>query len=130
MLFSTHQDHDGVRAPVANDSIYNGADDNATGCAALLAIMRAFQQEPARRSALFVYHGAEERGLLGSRYYSAHPTVPREEHRGGAECRDDGAATPPTARPCWAPWLTAPELLRPGENGPGRQPGRAPEVQA
>ncbi|MBO2010757.1 M28 family metallopeptidase [Hymenobacter negativus] len=77
VLFSTHQDHDGVRAPVAGDSIYNGADDNATGCAALLAIMRAFRQQPARRSALFVYHGAEERGLLGSRYFSANPTVPQ-----------------------------------------------------
>ena len=43
VLFSTHQDHDGVRAPIAGDSIYNGADDNATGCAALLAIMRAFK---------------------------------------------------------------------------------------
>ncbi|MEJ7663723.1 MAG: M28 family peptidase [Hymenobacter sp.] len=47
-----------MRAAIAGDSIYNGADDNATGCAALLAIMRAFKQKPARRSALFVYHGA------------------------------------------------------------------------
>ncbi|OON67060.1 M28 family peptidase [Hymenobacter sp. CRA2] len=78
VLFSTHQDHDGVRHAVAGDSIWNGADDNATGCAALLAIMRAFKQQPARRSALFVYHGAEERGLLGSRYYAATPTVPKE----------------------------------------------------
>jgi Zn-dependent M28 family amino/carboxypeptidase len=78
VLFSTHQDHDGVRKPVAGDSIRNGADDNATGCAATLALMRAFKQQPARRSALFVFHGAEERGLLGSRYYSAHPTVPRQ----------------------------------------------------
>jgi hypothetical protein len=78
VLFSTHQDHDGVRHTVAGDSIWNGADDNATGCAALLAIMRAFKQQPARRTALFVYHGAEERGLLGSRYYSANPTVPKE----------------------------------------------------
>ena len=77
VLFSTHQDHDGVRAPVAGDSIYNGADDNASGCAALLAIMRAFKQKPARRSALFVYQGSEERGLLGSTYFSAHPTVPQ-----------------------------------------------------
>ena len=77
VLFSTHQDHDGVRAPVAGDSIYNGADDNATGCAALLAIMRAFKQQPGRRTALFVYHGAEERGLIGSTYYAAHPTVPQ-----------------------------------------------------
>lgn len=78
VLFSTHQDHDGVRAPVAGDSIYNGADDNATGCAALLAVGRAFVQKPGRRSALFVYHGAEERGLLGSRYYAANPTVPKQ----------------------------------------------------
>ncbi|MBH8558483.1 M28 family peptidase [Hymenobacter negativus] len=77
VLFSTHQDHDGVRAPVAGDSIYNGADDNATGCAALLAIMRAFKQQPGRRSALFVYQGSEERGLIGSTYFSAHPTVPQ-----------------------------------------------------
>ncbi|UOQ99386.1 M28 family metallopeptidase [Hymenobacter sp. 5317J-9] len=77
VLFSTHQDHDGVRAPIAGDSIYNGADDNATGCAALLAIMRAFKQQPGRRSALFVYHGAEERGLIGSTYYAATPTVPQ-----------------------------------------------------
>ncbi|QIL75297.1 M28 family peptidase [Hymenobacter sp. HDW8] len=78
VLFSTHQDHDGVRKIVAGDSIWNGADDNATGCAALLATMRAFKQKPAKRTALFVFHGAEERGLLGSRYYAAHPTVPRE----------------------------------------------------
>ncbi|GAA4005639.1 hypothetical protein GCM10022408_16790 [Hymenobacter fastidiosus] len=78
VLFSTHQDHDGVRKAVAGDSIWNGADDNGTACAATLALMRAFRQQPARRSALFVFHGAEERGLLGSRYYSAQPTVPRE----------------------------------------------------
>ena len=75
VLFGTHQDHDGVREPVAGDSIYNGADDNATGCSAVLAIMRAWQQRPGRRSALFAFQGAEERGLLGSRYYSMHPTV-------------------------------------------------------
>ena len=75
VLFGTHQDHDGVREPVAGDSIYNGADDNATGCAAVLAIMRAFRERPGRRSALFAFQGAEERGLLGSRYYAAHPTV-------------------------------------------------------
>ena len=78
VLFSTHQDHDGIRRAVAGDSIFNGADDNATGCAATLAIMRAFAQKPGRRSALFVFHGAEERGLLGSRYFTANPTVPRE----------------------------------------------------
>lgn len=76
VLFSTHQDHDGVRRAVAGDSIWNGADDNASGCVATMALARAFVQKPAKRSALFVFHGAEERGLLGSRYFVAQPTVP------------------------------------------------------
>jgi hypothetical protein len=75
VLFSGHQDHDGVRLAYGTDSIYNGADDNASACAALLAIARAFKKNPGKRSALFVWHGAEERGLLGSRWYAAHPTV-------------------------------------------------------
>jgi hypothetical protein len=75
VLFSGHHDHDGVRFPVDGDSIYNGADDNASVCAALLAIGRAFVAHPGRRSALFVWHGAEEKGLVGSRWYAAHPTV-------------------------------------------------------
>ena len=77
VLFSGHQDHDGVRSPIAGDSIWNGADDNATASVALLAIGRAFVKQPAPRSALFVWHGAEERGLLGSRWYAERPTVPR-----------------------------------------------------
>jgi hypothetical protein len=87
VLFSSHVDHDGVRNPVSlgddarrgvTDSVWHGADDNASVSAALLAIGRAFTRAPGRRSALFVWHGAEERGLLGSRWYAAHPTVPRE----------------------------------------------------
>jgi hypothetical protein len=76
VLFSSHQDHDGVRYTVAGDSIWNGADDNASTSVALLAIARAWVKQPSKRSALFVFHGAEERGLLGSRYYVAHPIVP------------------------------------------------------
>jgi hypothetical protein len=76
VLFSAHQDHDGDRYPVQGDSIWNGADDNATTSVALLAIGRAFAASPARRSALFIWHGAEERGLMGSRWYVKHPTVP------------------------------------------------------
>ena len=78
VLYSTHQDHDGVRRAVAGDSIWNGADDNASGCTATMAIGRAFARKPGKRSALFIFHGAEERGLLGSRYYVEHPTVPKE----------------------------------------------------
>jgi hypothetical protein len=77
VLFSGHHDHDGIGAPVAGDSIWNGADDNATVSVALLAIGRAWKQRPGARSALFVWHGAEERGLLGSRWFAEHPTVPK-----------------------------------------------------
>jgi hypothetical protein len=76
VVFSSHQDHDGVRYTVAGDSIWNGADDNASTSVALLAIARAWVKEPSKRSALFIFHGAEERGLLGSRYHVAHPVVP------------------------------------------------------
>jgi Zn-dependent M28 family amino/carboxypeptidase len=61
---------------VSGDSIWNGADDNATTAVALLAIGRAMSARPGRRSALFVWHGSEERGLMGSRWYVKHPTVP------------------------------------------------------
>ena len=78
VLFSAHQDHDGIRQVYGTDSIYNGADDNASVSVALLAIARAFKQQPGKRSALFVWHGAEERGLLGSKWYAAHPTVGKD----------------------------------------------------
>ncbi|MFC1574652.1 M28 family metallopeptidase [Gemmatimonadota bacterium] len=76
VLFSAHHDHLGVVAPVDGDSIINGADDSATACAALLAIGRAFSKNPGRRSALFVWHGTEEKGYGGSIWYSTNPTVP------------------------------------------------------
>ncbi len=76
VVFSSHQDHDGVRFAVAGDSIWNGADDNGSTSVALLAIARAWVKQPSKRSALFIYHGAEERGLLGSLWHAAHPVVP------------------------------------------------------
>ena len=76
VLFSAHQDHDGERYTVDGDNIWNGADDNATTAVALLAIGRALSASPGRRSALFVWHGAEERGLMGSRWFVKRPTVP------------------------------------------------------
>jgi Zn-dependent M28 family amino/carboxypeptidase len=78
VVFSSHQDHDGVRFPVDGDSIWAGADDNGSTSVALLAIARAWVHQPAKRSALFIFHGAEERGLLGSRYHAMHPVVPLE----------------------------------------------------
>jgi len=78
VLFSAHQDHDGERYPVNGDDIWNGADDNATTAVALLAIGRAVAASPFKRSALFIWHGSEERGLMGSRWYVKHPIVPLE----------------------------------------------------
>ncbi len=76
LMYSGHTDAHGIRNEIKNDSIYYGADDNGSVNVAMLANARAFFKDPAKRSVLFVIHGAEERGLLGSRYYSAHPTVP------------------------------------------------------
>ncbi len=78
VIFSGHQDHDGVRAVIAGDSSWSGADDNATVSVALLAIARAYRQQPGRRTALFIWHGAEEKGLFGSRWHVEHPVVPRD----------------------------------------------------
>jgi Zn-dependent M28 family amino/carboxypeptidase len=78
VLLSGHYDHLGVRAPVNGDSIYNGAEDNASGTAAVLAAAEAFVKsgtEP-QRSVMFMAVGAEESGLLGSQAYAANPTMP------------------------------------------------------
>jgi Zn-dependent M28 family amino/carboxypeptidase len=77
-----HYDHIGVTEPVAGDSINNGADDDGSGTAAVLAIANRYAalpqaQRPAR-SLLFVWHTAEEEGLLGSEWFTDHPTVPRD----------------------------------------------------
>ena len=79
VLYSGHQDHDGVRTAIDGDSIWNGADDNASGSVAILAVARAFAKQPGRRSVLFVWHGSEERGLIGSRYHVMHPMVPKNQ---------------------------------------------------
>ncbi|TGE14462.1 M28 family metallopeptidase [Hymenobacter elongatus] len=78
IVYSAHWDHLGVGIPVAGDSIYNGAADNASGCAALLSIAKAFQQAPDKpgRSIVFLAVTGEEQGLLGSMYYASHPLFP------------------------------------------------------
>lgn len=76
LLYSGHTDAHGIRNPVNGDSIYYGADDNASIDVAMFAIARAFKKNPSKRSVLFVIHGAEERGLLGSKWYAGHSTVP------------------------------------------------------
>ena len=77
VVYTAHHDHLGIGEPDAGgDRIYNGALDNASGTAQVLAIARAFAALPQRpaRSILFNFVGAEEQGLLGSEYYATHPT--------------------------------------------------------
>jgi Zn-dependent M28 family amino/carboxypeptidase len=77
VIYTAHHDHLGIGTPnEAGDAIYNGAMDNASGVAQVMAIARALQTLPEapRRSILVALVGAEEQGLLGSKYYAAHPT--------------------------------------------------------
>jgi hypothetical protein len=79
VVLSAHLDHLGVGDPIRGDAIYNGAMDNASGVAAILEVaarLRASGERPAR-SLIFVAVTGEEKGELGSRYFAAHPTVPR-----------------------------------------------------
>ncbi|MDX9751235.1 MAG: M28 family peptidase [Flavobacteriales bacterium] len=79
VIVTAHYDHEGIK----NGEVYNGADDNASGTVAALAIAQAFARAKAaghgpRRSVLVMPVSAEEKGLLGSRYYSDHPVFPLE----------------------------------------------------
>ena len=78
VMYTAHYDHLGIRPDMPGDNIYNGADDNATGCAIVLELARAYSLATMRppRSILFASVTAEEQGLLGSRYLGEHPPVP------------------------------------------------------
>jgi Zn-dependent M28 family amino/carboxypeptidase len=79
VIYSAHHDHFGIGAPdKSGDRIFHGANDNAAGCAQVLAIAKAFAALPERprRSVLFLFVGVEEQGLLGSEHYAKHPTFP------------------------------------------------------
>ncbi|HKR86149.1 MAG TPA: M28 family metallopeptidase [Terriglobales bacterium] len=76
VVLSAHMDHLGIGAPIDGDNIYNGAMDNASGVAVLLDIAHSLRGSRLKRSVLFVFVTAEEKGLLGSRYFASYPTVP------------------------------------------------------
>jgi Zn-dependent M28 family amino/carboxypeptidase len=78
VMYTAHYDHLGIRPDMPGDNIYNGANDNATGCGILLEIARAYSEAASkpRRSVLFASVTAEEQGLLGSEYLGKHPPVP------------------------------------------------------
>ena len=77
IVLSAHVDHIGVGEPINGDRIYNGAMDNAAGSAVLLDVAASLRKatDKPRRSVLFVFLTGEEKGLLGSRYFTAYPTV-------------------------------------------------------
>jgi len=78
VVYTAHWDHLGKDATLTGDQIYNGAIDNASGSSAIIEIAKAFTKLPAppRRSVLFLSVTAEEKGLLGAKYYATHPLYP------------------------------------------------------
>jgi Zn-dependent M28 family amino/carboxypeptidase len=76
VVYSAHHDHLGVKTAKDGDAIYNGALDNASGVAAMLAAAEGLALTKPKRSILFAAVGVEESGLLGSEYYVQHPNVP------------------------------------------------------
>lgn len=79
IILSAHLDHLGVGRPVNGDAIYNGADDDASGCVAVLELARALSTGPKpRRTIYFVCFGSEEKGGFGANYFIEHSPVPLE----------------------------------------------------
>jgi len=78
VIYTAHYDHLGMRPDMSGDNIYNGANDNATGCGILLELANVFSlaTQKSRRSILFTAVTAEEQGLLGSEYLGKHPPIP------------------------------------------------------
>jgi len=78
VVLSAHLDHIGIGEPIRGDRIYNGAMDNGSGSALVMDMAASFKQHPEklRRSILLLLVTGEEKGLLGSKYFAAHPTVP------------------------------------------------------
>ena len=77
VVLSAHIDHLGIGEPINGDRIYNGAMDNGSGSAVLLDVAASLKKSPEKlkRSVLFIWVTGEEKGLLGSKYFTAHPTI-------------------------------------------------------
>lgn len=80
IIYSAHYDHLGIGKPnAAGDSIYNGARDNAVGVVTVMSAAESIAKNPTKRSALFILFTAEEKGLLGSKYYVENPLLPLDQ---------------------------------------------------
>lgn len=76
VVYSAHMDHVGVNPTSKGDSIWNGADDDASGTTGVLALAEAFANAPTKRSIIFVTVSGEEKGLWGSEHFAGNPPVP------------------------------------------------------
>ncbi|WKV10713.1 M28 family peptidase [Marivirga harenae] len=80
IIYSAHYDHLGIgKSNAEGDSIYNGARDNAVGVVTVMSAAESIAKNPTKRSALFILFTAEEKGLLGSRYYVENPLIPLDQ---------------------------------------------------
>ncbi|MFW6200641.1 MAG: M28 family peptidase [Gemmatimonadota bacterium] len=115
IVVGAHYDHLGVGTPVAGDSIYNGADDDASGVVAVLAAARALAAgEPPRRSVIIFLSTGEELGLLGTRWYIRNPVVPLERTAANLQVEMIGRPDPLAGGPGRV-WLTGFERSSMGE---------------
>ena len=120
LLLTAHMDHLGVGRPVNGDSIYNGADDDASGCVAVLQLARALAAGPRpKRTVLFIFFGSEETGGQGNQYFLRHPPLPLDHIVANLEFEMIGRADPAVKSD--ELWLTGyersnlgPELARRG----------------
>jgi len=80
VVIGAHYDHLGIGTPVNGDSIYNGADDDASGVTTVLSVARALKQgPPPKRTIVFIATTGEEQGILGTRWYVNHPVLPMDK---------------------------------------------------
>ena len=116
ILVDAHLDHLGIGRPVNGDSIYNGADDDASGVVAVLGIARALAAgPPPRRTIIFAAMTGEEMGLLGTRWYIAHPARPLGQTVGNLEIEMIGRPDSLAGGPGRA-WLTGYERSTMGDS--------------
>ena len=120
IMLSAHLDHLGVNESLSGDKIFNGADDDASGCVAVLEMARVLGSgKRPKRTIYFVCFGSEERGGFGSQYFIAHPPVPLEQIV--ADITFEMLGRPDAKVPPGTLWLTGferstlgPELARQG----------------
>lgn len=120
IMLSAHLDHLGVRETLSGDKIFNGADDDASGCVAVLELARVLGSgKRPKRTIYFVCFGSEERGGFGSQYFIANPPVPLEQVV--ADITFEMLGRPDAKVPAGTLWLTGferstlgPELAKQG----------------